>query len=389
MSESRPLLACLALLAACDAAPSPPRSPRLRVRDALRGASLADDAGFARADRVRAFEFPADHGPHPEFRSEWWYVTGNLAGADGRRFGFHVTFFRNALAPGAIAAATASPWRTHQLWMAHFALSDVQRGRMHAAERFARGALDLAGARAVPFAVHVEDWSLASLGVDFAPLRLRAKDGAVEVDLELVVERGVVLQGEDGLSRKGEREGNASYYYSVPRLRVTGRVSDLGGDPIEVAGTAWLDREWSTSALDERQLGWDWFALQLDEPASGPLELMLYRLRRDDGSSDPASAGSLVGERLARTPLSLADFSLEALRFATSPRSAAHYPVEWRVRVPAQGLDLRVSPVLDDQELDLAFRYWEGAVDVRGTRNGVPLTGRGYLEMTGYADSER
>ena len=211
--------------------------------------------GFARATAPRAFSFPADHGPHPDFRSEWWYFTGNLAAADGRHFGFQLTFFRVALAPD--AAPRASAWATDQAWMAHFTLTDTESGRFHAAERLGRGALSITGAQASPFRVWVDDWqamSRASTGL--FPLRLSASHGDVAVELELSATKPLVLQGRQGWDRKGPEAGNASYYYAYTRLAAQGHVRTRDGR-FAVTGTAWMDREWSTSALGPDLVGWD------------------------------------------------------------------------------------------------------------------------------------
>jgi predicted secreted hydrolase len=374
----RGALSCLTwLFLATACAPDVPPREGLSVAAALGGGDGANLDGYARAREVRPFEFPGDHGPHPEFRSEWWYFTGNAFAASGRRFGYHVTFFRTATRPEP-AASEGSPWRTNQLWMAHFAVVDVSSGRSHAAERFARGALGLAGADADPFQVHVDSWSARSAeSGSFGPLRLQAVDGEFAVDLALRPAKPIVLQGDRGLSQKGPESGNASYYYSLTRLDVSGVIRFEGEDvPIET-GTGWFDREWSTSALGEGQVGWDWFALHLGDGR----DLMWYRLRHADGSSDPLSSGILVGKDGSARRLGAADVALEPLGTWASPRSGSLYPAGFQLRVPAEGLDLRVAAAVSDQELDLTFRYWEGAVDVSGSH-----AGHGFLEMTGYAD---
>lgn len=374
-----PMPLCIALLfllitACSDPAPPPLQPPRLSVSETL-GAD--PDAGYARALTPRPFIFPADHGPHPEFKTEWWYYTGNLADPDGRRFGYQLTFFRIALAPE--MPPRASRWAGRQIGMAHFALSDPQGGRFHSAERFARHALGLAGAQAAPFRVWLEDWQAAGPEQTF-PMRLRAADGAVAIDLLLDAGKPLVLQGEQGLSRKSAEPGNASYYYSFTRLPTRGRLR-VGAAEFEVSGNSWLDREWSTSALAPDQAGWDWFALQLDDGH----ELMYYQLRRHDGSADPASAGVWVRLDGSTRVLGQGDLKLESLKTWTSPRGGS-YPARWRLRVAQEQLDLRIEPLLADQELDLTIRYWEGAVRITGQRNGQPVSGYGYVELTGYAE---
>ena len=351
-----------------------PQEARLDVAAALGGVA---DAGFARAERPRAFRFPEDHGPHPAFRNEWWYFTGNLTAADGRRYGYELSLFRVALTPQ--APQRASAWASNQVYMGHFALTDTGGRKFHFAERFARGALGLAGARSAPFAVWIEGWRVETDAADPARWRLTAADGATGVALQLTPVKPVVLQGERGLSRKSAEPGNASYYYSIPRLDSEGTVT-IGGEPVAVRGSSWLDREWSTSALGPDQVGWDWFALQLDDGR----ELMVYQLRRRDGSIDPFSAGVLIDRNGGSTPLRAQDVGVEVTGHWTSPRGGV-YPARWRLTVSALDLALDIKPVLADQELMVSVRYWEGAVDVRGVERGRALRGVGYVELTGYA----
>jgi len=368
------ILTLLGLLG-CRDRPIEPRAS-LSVSSAL---TAADDRGYARALAPREFHFPADHGPHPAFRTEWWYYTGNLATAGGSRFGFQLTFFRSALAPG--MPVRSSAWATRQAWLAHFTVSDVQGGKFHSFERWSRGAVGLAGAQADPFRVWVKDWTAEGKPPG---MHLTASAGEAGIDLVLQAGKPPVLQGERGLSRKSAEPGNASYYYSLTRMPTTGTVR-LGDERFPVTGEAWMDREWSTSSLGKDEVGWDWFALQL---ADGE-DLMLYRLRRKDGSIDPASSGTLIGPRGETRPLGLAGFQLESSGEWRSPRSGARYPARWRVRVPSEDLDLEIRPRLADQELDVSFRYWEGAMAVEGTRHGKPVQGQGYVELTGYTGTGR
>ena len=350
--------------------------------EALGSSDAASDLGFARAAPPRVFHFPADHGPHPEFRTEWWYYTGNLATPDGRGFGFQLTFFRRALAPR--PPDRPSPWATNQIYLAHFALSDLGDGSFRSFERTARGALDLAGARAFPFHVWLDGWSAAASGSEATSIRLRAAAGSppVAVDLALGQGKPPVLEGDRGLSRKGAEPGQASYYYSLTRMPAAGSVR-VGVRSFAVRGLAWMDREWSTGSLGRDQVGWDWFALQLDDGR----DLMLYRLRRRDGGADPVSAGTVVDPAGGSRPLAWSEVRVTVLDRWTSPRSGASYPARWRLALPALGLDLDVRPALADQELDTSFRYWEGAVIVAGTSRGAPLHGQGYAELTGYAEN--
>ncbi|MGH8196953.1 MAG: lipocalin-like domain-containing protein, partial [Steroidobacteraceae bacterium] len=241
-------LACLSAAAA----------GQVKVTDFLGTGRLT---GYAIADRPRAFEFPADHGAHPEYRREWWYFTGNLAAEGGRHFGFQLTFFRFALTPHPVERESA--WAADQAWMAHFTLTDTADARFHAAERLGRGALGIAGATAVPFRVWLDDWQTVSLSPDrgFFPLRLEARHDLAALELELSAIKPLVLQGQNGWDRKGPEPGNASYYYAFTRLAARGMVV-IGDKRYSVEGAAWMDREWSSNALGEDLEGWDWISLQ-------------------------------------------------------------------------------------------------------------------------------
>ncbi|MGB5412656.1 MAG: lipocalin-like domain-containing protein [Woeseiaceae bacterium] len=346
--------------------------PPTRLADLL--GSDADPA-FARALTPRAFVFPDDHGPHPEFRNEWWYITGNLDDEARRRFGFELTIFRFSLLP--TAPDSPSAWRTNQVYIAHLAVTDADNETFYVAQRYSRGTLGLAGAQADPLRVWIDDWEIAQ--TDSGAWRLRAADDVVGIDLEVAALKPPVLNGIDGLSQKSSDPGNASYYYSMTRLQTDGAVRIKGRD-FKVSGLAWLDREWSTSALAAGQVGWDWFALQFDDDT----ELMLYGLRLKDGRWDAASAGTFVDAAGNATHLTASDFTIEALDSWTSPEGGA-YPSRWRLTVPGADLDVSVTPVISDQELFTTVRYWEGAVDVAGTHEQRPIKGRGYVELTGYA----
>lgn len=337
------------------------------------------DAGFEKALEARDFVFPDDHGPHPGFRNEWWYVTGNLDGDGGRRFGFELTIFRFALTPALPPAE--SEWRSNQVYIAHFAVTDADRERFFAAERFSRGALGLAGAESAPFRVWIEDWSIAATTAgEPERWRLRASDPGFSVDLELAAQKPPVLNGDAGLSQKSAEPGNASYYYSITRWLTEGTLT-VGDDAFRVTGLSWLDREWSTSALGADQLGWDWFALQLSDGS----DLMFYNLRKLDGSQDAQSAGTWIDADGTSTHLGREDVEVTVTDTWESPEGGV-YPSAWTLRVPGRGLTLDVRPVMADQELFTTVRYWEGAVDVQGRRDGAPIEGRGYVELTGYAD---
>jgi predicted secreted hydrolase len=345
-------------------------------------AQAADASGFARAARGQPLTFPADYGPHPDFQTEWWYYTGNLAGEDGRHFGYQFTIFRRAMQPPAGRAERASDWGADQVYMGHFAVTDVAGERFHSFERLARGAAGLAGAQAEPYAVWLEDWRVEDVPGQPGMTRVQAAAGDVAIDLLLTDAKGPVLQGDQGYSQKGPDSGNASFYYSLTDLATDGTVT-IDGTAYPVSGLSWKDHEYSTSALESNQVGWDWFAIQLDDGT----EMKAFHIRQADGSVDPFSAGSFVDEDGAVTHLSRDDFQIEVDETWRSPRSGAEYPARWTVAVPSLGLRLELEPWLADQELNVSYNYWEGAVRVNGERAGQPVSGNGYVEMTGYAGS--
>ncbi|HTT02569.1 MAG TPA: lipocalin-like domain-containing protein [Steroidobacteraceae bacterium] len=358
--------------------------------DVLR--SGAGDAGFAQALAPRAFEFPRDHGAHPEFRHEWWYLTGQLRASDGERFGFELTFFRLALvpppvdsaAPGGAATPTVSRWRTRQLYVAHFAITDIGRRSFHSTARYARDALGLAGARTAPLRVWLDGWSLAAQpatqgGADAGTWTLMAADQSYALTLRLQAESAPVLNGDRGLSVKSDTPGAASYYYSIPRLAARGELR-AGNRSLSVEGLVWLDREWGSGALGADQTGWDWFALQLADGSA----LMFYALRDRGDRRDPHSAGTFIGVDGHARALGSEDVAIEVQDHWRSPEGV-RYPAGWHVRIPVLALDVVVSPVVANQELETTPRYWEGAVGVAGRRGTQGLSGQGYVELVGYA----
>jgi predicted secreted hydrolase len=340
----------------------------------MRSAALAAIVAFAQALAPQPLEFPRDQGPHPDYRQEWWYLTGNLDAVDGERFGFELTIFRFALAPGTSAGGGRSAWRTRQVYLGHFAVTDVARRRFRFAVKRARGALGLAGAQASPFRVWVGNWQIGENAV-------QAAGQGYTLSLTEQPLMPAVLNGERGLSRKSGEPGNATYYYSIPRVSVQGTIV-ADGRPLRVHGLAWLDREWGSGSLGPREIGWNWFGLQLGDGSC----LMFYFLRDRGGTEDPYSAGTWVDPAGHARPLSRDDVRMEVLDHWTDA-GGTRYPSRWRLVVPAAGLDVTVHPVLADQELVTSPRYWEGAVDVSGTRAGRPLAGRGYVELVGYAET--
>ena len=333
--------------------------------------NAAPDA-FKRVTGPEPLVFPADHAMHPGFRNEWWYFTGNLSDAAGRRYGFQFTLFRFAVAPG---EPLDSDFDSDAIWMAHFAISDVARKRFISEERFARGALDLAGATADEW--WLRDWTVTRTEDGW---RLRAQLDDASLDLDLAPRKPVVLQGDSGYSQKGPAQGNASRYYSITRIEADGRLV-LDGNAADVTGAAWLDREWGSSQLGPGIAGWDWFALQLKDGR----DLMLYRLRTEGGEASRFSAGVLVEADGGYRVLGREDFAFEEIR-RWEDRQGVDWPVAWRVLLPAEGMEFEVRPAFDAQRWYATVGYWEGAVDVIDPVDQRTL-GRGYLELSGYADS--
>jgi len=345
--------------------------------DAFSNVLSKDEKGFARALKPQKFTFPSDHGPHNPFRSEWWYFTGNLKNPQGRKFGYELTFFRFALKAG--TPESKSAWRNNQLYVAHLTLTDVENDRFYTDERYSRAGNDLAGASHKKYQVWLYDWSAKTEGEADFPLRLKAKSDGYAIDLLLTSRKSYVLQGDQGLSQKSREPGNASYYYSYPRLETEGVVT-VAGNKFSVTGASWMDREWSTSALSDEQSGWDWFALQLSDNT----ELMFYQLRRKDGQSDSNSSGSFVLADNTKIALKKDDVTIKTLDSWKSPHSKITYPSRWHLTVLGQNLELEIVPLINDQELNVSYRYWEGAVSVNGTKNGKYISGQGYVELAGY-----
>lgn len=365
------LLAAGLLLAGCAA----PARPEIRAGIDAAATLSNGDAGFARALAPRPFVFPRDHGPHPEYQIEWWYYTGNLSAGE-RQFGYQLTFFRSGLSPRPVARESA--WGATSVYMAHMALSDVAQGRFYAYERFSRDAAGLAGASGEPFRVFLEDWSATGSGPQGMTMHLRAAEGEVSLDLTLASQKPPALQGDRGLSQKGPTPGNASFYYSLTRMATTGTIR-VGDRTYAVSGLSWMDHEWGTSALEAGAVGWDWFSLQLDDG----YDLMYAQVRTPTAVS--YSFGSLVDPEGRTMPLDPAEVQLEVLATWRSPASQALYPARWRLSVPSLDLRLELEPRLANQELPVSVVYWEGAVRIQGSRQGRPVSGSGFVELTGYA----
>ncbi|HWU39799.1 MAG TPA: lipocalin-like domain-containing protein [Candidatus Acidoferrum sp.] len=328
------------------------------------------------------FSFPRDHFSHDEYRTEWWYYTGHLRTKAGDEYGYQVTFFRSGVPE---VMGNPSRWAAKNLYLAHFAVSDIRQKAFTYFERINRAALGQAGASEKEFRVWIGDWEVSG---DGTTQRLRAKEEGFAVDLKLVSQKAPVIHGKNGISQKGEGRGRASHYYSLTRLATEGTLT-VRDESVPVSGMSWMDHEFGSTELNPDQVGWDWFSLQLDDGT----ELMLYVIRNAEGRPDTYSAGTYVEAGGRTVGLTQADFGVQVLDRWRSPRGKGLYPMKWRLKVSSIGLEVTVTPAFSNQELDTAKStrvvYWEGAVLAEGVARDRRLTGRGYVEMTGYAEPFR
>ena len=327
----------------------------------------------------RKISLPADHYSHPDFKIEWWYYTGHLESESGKRYGYQVTFFRFGLRERQQDMKNKPPLFT-DLYMAHFAVSDIDRKKFLFRERLNRGYEGKAGAATDRYLVWNEDWKVEG---DLKAHLIQMNDRGTRLSLRLSSTKPPVLHGDNGLSQKGEGEGRASYYYSLTRMKTEGEIA-IDGKTEKVLGLSWMDHEFGSNQLREDQVGWDWFSLQLDDQT----EIMLYLIRKKDGSPDPYSSGTLVKRDGTTKHLRLEDFQIEVLGRWKSAKSGGNYPMKWKVTIPGEEIELAIDPEFTDQELitnrSTRVTYWEGAVQIRGTIQRKPMAGLGYVEMTGY-----
>lgn len=335
------------------------------------------------------YSFPRDHGAHSDYRVEWWYYTGNLESKSGRRFGYQLTFFRVGVTRG---PANKSKWALQDLYIAHFAVSDIDRKSFKSFERINRAGIGWAGADMIeykpdmqtspPPSIRVwnEDWIAQ---IDQTGHAIQASEESCTINLKLAYAKPEVIHGENGISQRGPSPANASHYLSVSRAVSSGQLR-IGDETFDVSGLSWIDHEFGTSFLDEQQTGWDWFSIQLEDGR----DLMLFQIRRQDGTIDPCSSGTLIDSRGNPKHLKYSDFSLVPGSVWRSPKSGATYPVDWEIDLVSQGLRLNVVAAFTDQELrdnDITrITYWEGSIVVEDIADRK-IRGRGYLEMTGYA----
>jgi predicted secreted hydrolase len=340
---------------------------------------------FRQALPAYRYQFPRDHFNHPDFATEWWYYTGSLSGSTGRNFGFELTFFRQAARDRTslpVSQSMSAVWQPDPIFLAHFAVSDLEGQSFFYTERLNRAGPGLAGISDAPGRYWNGNWHVRWLDASTGEQQLSAVTDAATLELRLKPEKPLVIHGQNGISRKGEREGQASHYISFTRLMADGTLA-WKGQLFSLHGLAWMDHEFFSSRLDDTLAGWDWFCVQL----SNQEEFMFYRLRRKDGSTAAASSATFVDSSGTSHYLSNSAFTLDPGRLWQSSHTRASYPISWTIRVPSLGLVLEEDTQLADQELvsgEVSPSYWEGIVRYRGLRSGAPVTGSGYLEMAGY-----
>lgn len=338
-------------------------------------------ADFAPVVPGRNFSFPRDHGAHPEFKTEWWYLTGHLEAPDERTFGFQWTVFRVGIsAPESPQPANASPWRTRELYFGHLAISDLKAKKFYFGESAARGALEAAGSGRENFQVWLPGFRATPSD---GRLQIQGQSQSIALDLSLGWPSAIALHGDSGYSQKSEQQGEASYYYSAPHLDSEGEVT-IAGETFKVKGQAWMDHEFGSNQLGPEQSGWDWFGI----PLPGKGSLMLYRLRHASDAAKDYLSGTYVDAEGHAHPLSKQDIQLSAEQLWQSPSGGA-YPLLWRIKVPKYGIELQADADFPEQELkteaSTQVTYWEGSVSITGTVAGQTVKSRAYLEMTGYA----
>jgi predicted secreted hydrolase len=346
-------------------------------------APIASAREFKKALPGYRLQFPTDHRSHNDYKTEWWYYTGHLQGTDGTRYGYELTFFRSAM--DVPRPPKPSPWTVDNAYLAHFAVSDVSGKQFVHTNRLNRPAFDLAGADQSKLKVWNGDWSVTQLPNGQTKLIAKSPDFSLDLDLNSL--KPPVLHGKEGLSQKASCVGCASYYYSLTRMETKGTLTKGHGDPVAVSGLTWMDHEFGSNQLTAEQVGWDWFSLQLDDRT----ELMLYVMRQRDGKLDENSSGTYVLSDGVAKHLSLADYKVTQTGSWRSPHSKATYPSGWKVSIPSLHTELQITPELSDQELtkksSTDVTYWEGTCLVSGNKDGKPIKGQAYVEMTGYAET--
>jgi predicted secreted hydrolase len=331
----------------------------------------------------RQWSFPRDHGAHPDYRTEWWYFTGNLKDKDGKQYGYQLTFFRQGLAQE--ASQPDNPWSIRDVYLAHFAMVDGSAGKFWHYDKASRSGPGLAGARIGSMDVWTLNWSATMAG---NIIFLKATQDEMALDLQLSPRKQKTFHGNGGLSTKGPNPGQASYYYSLTDLSSKGTVwTPLSQKPVELTGTSWFDQEFGSNVLSTDQAGWDWFGIHLSDGR----DLMLFQLRKKDGTIEPSSSGTIIEKDGSSRHLRRSDIIINALAQWKSPKSGGTYPAKWQISIPSAQIDITLAPMVANQELVTAastgVTYWEGAVTGSGTSRGIQVTVEGYAELTGYAGS--
>lgn len=342
-------------------------------------ASAPGQSEWKTAEPGWQYEFPRDHGAHRDFKTEWWYFTGNLSDAAGRHYGYEITFFREGVSPPQQGGEQRSRFIIDDIKFAHFALTDASGKRFVFDQKTSRGSFGEAGFDDGERLAWIDGWQLAR--DERGEFELSADREDVRLRLKLRPVKSPVVHGENGVSAKAATAGHASHYYSITRLDTYGELT-LNGETRGVRGESWFDHEWATNQLAPDQVGWNWMGLQFSDGT----ELMLYQMSLASGGTDPGSSGTFAERDGSAVHVRADDFRMKQTRQWRSGVSGAAYPVEWKVEIPGKDFAVRVKPLLDNQELSLGpLTYWEGAVEIVGERAGRPITGRGYLELTGYA----
>jgi predicted secreted hydrolase len=374
-------LSCFSYRASAAHPPTPcfGAAGRVAATGLLLFASLCAAADWKIAEPGWQYEFPRDHYAHRDFKTEWWYFTGNIFDADGHRFGYELTFFRQGITPLVERDPKSSRFIVDDLKFAHFALTDVSKQTFRFQQKTSRGAFGEAGFDDGKRLAWIEDWTLATNGDDAFDLVASSEVGTIRFLLRAT--KPPVVHGENGVSVKAAADGHASHYYSIPRLQTTGEFfADGKSHPFQ--GESWFDHEWASGQLAKNQVGWDWICLQWENGT----ELMLYQMRLENGEPDASSSGTWIAQNGETTHLRSSDFRMTPIAFWESKVSGTKYPISWRVTLPGEQTEFVIRAAVENQELALGpITYWEGAIDASGTRQGQAIKGRGYLELTGYA----
>lgn len=366
------LLLIMILVVGCKSKAEPLTIPN--AISLLQNSSSSDQ--FYSVTPNKQFDFPRDHGNHVNYSTEWWYFTGNLKTEENRHFGYQLTFFRRGLPNN--HEKRESKWAAENIYMGHFTLTDTTNNTFHQFEKFNRNSFNMAGSSDKHLDVWIDKWFVTTDSNNPLMLNVSAKESGISINFQLESDRDPVLQGDNGYSVKSRKENSASYYYSVPRMDTTGIIS-ISDRNYDVKGMTWLDREWTSNGLAKDQEGWDWFGLHLDNK----IDIMFYQLRLQSGNIDSTSSGRMINGKNS-IQLNNENFQISVIDHWESPLTGIRYPSKWELSIPNHGLELAIHPYISNQELTGLFRYWEGAVQINGTINGTPITGSGYVELTGY-----